>query len=486
VNSPTPKPVDRPENARLLIDIALQFGATLDLDRLLPQVLTRLTDLVRAERALFALFDDNGHPHRAVLHNLAWAGPGHPLPASQTVISEVLEKGEAVMVADAATDSNMSSRQSVQIHGLRFILGVPVHGRGRVVGVIYTDSKVSLTSDITAELETLTALSRLVGTAVENARLFEEQLFRHRLLGKTVHDFRSPLAGMRALTEMIPLLDGVTAEVSEIAAEILVGCDRMDRMMEHALELSSIDHGHRVLRPRPLDLLGDLPKQVRQLTTAARQRGVQVQLELPVDLPNVETVPDQLWIVVDNLLFNAIKHARTGSTVTVSARVRRDAGPADARRRSGSLAAALFEREGHIEPAPYSDFVEVTVRNVGTPIPDALLPRLFADFTPGAERTGGVKSTGLGLSIVDEVVRHLGGLVWATSTTVEGTCFRFTLPTHVEGAIASDRIEPNLTPAQFSRDTAPLPSFGRYAAPALSDEPTLPPAGTYGPGDEER
>jgi hypothetical protein len=150
------------------------------------------------------------------------------------------------------------------------------------------------------------------------------------------------------------------------------------------------------------------------------------------------------------------------------------------------LAAALFEREGHIEPAPYSDFVEVTVRNVGTPIPDALLPRLFADFTPGAERTGGVKSTGLGLSIVDEVVRHLGGLVWATSTTVEGTCFRFTLPTRVEGAIAGDRIEPNLTPAQFSRDTAPLPSFGRYAAPALSDEPTLPPAGTYGPGDEER
>ncbi len=448
-----PPPTDaRPDFGRLLMDVALQFGATLDLERLLPTVLTRITELIHAERALFALFDEQGRVQRAVVHNLQWDGPHTPLPVSQSLISEVLEKGEAVVVADASRDSEMAARQSVRIHGLRFMVGIPVHGRGRVIGVLYTDSRAGVISDLSAELEMLTAVSRLVGTAVENARLFEEQLFRHRLLGKMVHDFRSPLAGMRALTEMMPMIDDVPAEVVELAGELLIGCDRMERMMENALELSSIDHGHRVPAPRALDLLESVPRHVRQLSTAARQKDVQLVLNLPEVLPTVETVPDQLWIVVDNLLFNAIKHAARNTVVTIEARLRSDAGPPEALARSTGLASALFEREAHLEPSPGALFVEVSVHNFGPPISPQLMARLFTDYTRGGERTGGVRSTGLGLSIVDQCVRHLGGSVWVESSQAQGTWFTFSLPTEVD---AGHLPVPN-SPLPHTRATVPL------------------------------
>ena len=74
---------DRPDPGKLLLEIALQFGATIDLDRLLPLVLARITELFSAERALFALFDPKGAIYEAVVHNLIWDGLPAPLPISE-------------------------------------------------------------------------------------------------------------------------------------------------------------------------------------------------------------------------------------------------------------------------------------------------------------------------------------------------------------------------------------------------------------------
>ena len=67
-------------SADALLEVALQFGSTLSLERLLPLVLDRVTAVLDAERALFAILDASGQIERAVVHNLEWEGPGHPLP----------------------------------------------------------------------------------------------------------------------------------------------------------------------------------------------------------------------------------------------------------------------------------------------------------------------------------------------------------------------------------------------------------------------
>lgn len=449
--------VDYAQHARILLDVALQFGATLDVERLLPLVLDRVTDLLEAERALFALFDGHGGVERAVVHNLEWPGPGHPLPVSRGLIAEVRGTGKAVVVADAQSDLQFQSRQSVQILGLRFMVGVPIHVHGRVGGVLYVDSRAGsgVFKDLKEDLELLNGLARLVGTAVENARLFEEQRFRTSLLSQLVHDFRTPLSIITANAEMLTItdLDADRAEALEMAADIAASAQRMAKMVDNTLELSRIDAGAPSPDPVHLDLRAAVPRHVRALQMVARRLDLQLVAELPEGLPPVHTVPDRVWIILDNLLFNALKHAPSGTCITISMAPRADAGPPDALARPVDPAASLFRRQPALVPAPDAAFVEIGVHNHGHPIPRVLLPRLFEAYVHGESGRPQMRSTGLGLSIVDQCVRHLGGSVWVRSTADEGTTFSFTLPTEV--TVAS----PLVDPPPERRDTMPMPSL---------------------------
>jgi GAF domain-containing protein len=201
------------EQGQMLLDVALQFGATLDLDTLLPLVLTHVTDMLRAERALIALFDLSGEVDRAVVHNLDWGGPGHPLPVSSSLIAQVLRDGRPVVVADASIDEQYQGNLSVRMFGLRFMMGVPIPSRGRVFGVLYVDSQASKVEDLQRETALLEAIGRLVGTAAENARLFEELRYRNRLLAAMVHDFRGLLSVILANGELIA---GVSEDTEEV------------------------------------------------------------------------------------------------------------------------------------------------------------------------------------------------------------------------------------------------------------------------------
>jgi signal transduction histidine kinase len=424
---------DYAQYARILMDVAAQFGATLDLDRLLPLVLDRMTELLQAERALFALFDTLGRVERAVVRNLEWAGPGHPLPVSSSLIDEVRSTERAVVVADAQSDVQFQSRQSVQILGLRFMVGVPVHVDGRVGGVLYVDSRAGagVVRDLKDDLELLGGLARLVGTAVENARLFEEQRYRTHLLAQLVHDFRTPLSIISANAEMLTLQEGADPdEQLEMAGDIAASAQRMSRMVDNTLELARIDVGAASPQPELVDLGAAVPRHLRALEMVARRFGVELVARIPDGLPHVHTVPDRLWIILDNLLFNALKHAREGTTITLSLEQRDDAGPPDALARPADEA-SLFRRLAPLVPRPASKFVEVTVHNQGEPIPPPLMARIFEAYVRGGDAQAGFRSTGLGLAIVDQCARYLGGTVWVRSSARAGTAFSFTLPTSI-------------------------------------------------------
>ncbi len=444
---------------RILMDVALQFGATLDLDRLLPLVLDRVTDLLEAERALFALVDVHGRVERAVLHNLEWEGPGHPLPVSSSLIDEVRATGRAVVVADAQSDAHFQSRQSVQILGLRFMVGVPVHVGGKVGGVLYVDSRAGsgVFKDLKEDLDLLNGLARLVGTAVDNARLFEEQRYRNHLLAQLVHDFRTPLSIISANAEMLTLADATAdpAEAVEMAGDIAASAQRMSRMVDNTLELARIEAGAANPTPQFVDLGAACGRHLQALEVVARRFGLELASRIPQALPRVHTVPDRVWIILDNLLFNALKHARSGTVITLSLDVRDDAGPGDAQARPADPAASLFRKLSPLVPRPDSKFVEVTVHNHGEPIPPGLLSQLFAAYVRGESGREGIRSTGLGLAIVDQCARFLGGCAWVRSSAKAGTAFSFTLPTSVQLAREA-------TPLPGERhDTIPMTAFRR-------------------------
>ena len=447
---------DSPDYGQILLDVALQFGATLDLERLLPLVLERVSGLLHADHAAFALCDSKGRIQRAVLHNLEWEGPGHPLPVSNGLITEVLQNGNPVVVADAANNEAFQARESVRLLGLRFMMGVPIPARGdRIIGVLYVDSKASKVKDLNEETRLLEALGRLVGTAVENARLFEEQRYRTRLLAHLVHDFRTPLSVILANAEMLARL-AESEDAEEMAGDIAASAHRMQKMVDNTLELSHMESGERATSTVPFNLAEHIPQHVRGLDIVATQLQLAFDVDLDPELPPAQTVPDRMWIILDNLLFNALKHARENTRIKVAATLRPDAGPSEAVSRACD-GVDIMERLTPVQPSVDEPFLEVSVHNEGRPISEDVLARIFDPYVRGDDTARGHRSTGLGMSIVAQCVRHLGGAVWVRSCEEAGTRFCFTLPTRVQTGEHSSSVRITRAPTLNPQDTIPMP-----------------------------
>ncbi|MEQ9504409.1 MAG: GAF domain-containing sensor histidine kinase [Deltaproteobacteria bacterium] len=429
----TPPEDSAPSPGELLLDVALQLGGELRLESLLPMILRSAAKVMAAERALFALVDNHGALQRIKLHNLEWAGPGNPLPVSEALIREALEKRHAVH-ADVGKGSQFAKHHSVQLNAIRFAVAQPIFVEGAVAAMLYIDSQVAAPREVTQRLELLEGLAALVSTAVRGSRLYEEQRYRAKLLAQMVHDFRAPLTVISTNAAMIE--EEGSMDDPSLTNDIAGAADRMIHMINSTLELSRVDAGVATEKVAPLQLAVEVPAHVRQLDRVAGMQEVQLQCTAPKSLPEVRTIVDRVWIILDNLLFNAIKHSRQGSTIHVRLAVRGDAGPSSALHRRAGDAAHLFRHARPIRPEAGAKFVEVAVYNVGEPIPKELMPKLFEDYARGEKSNAAQPSTGLGLSIVDQCVRYLGGAVWVDSSTESATCFKFTLPTRVEATRA--------------------------------------------------
>jgi hypothetical protein len=130
-----------------------------------------------------------------------------------------------------------------------------------------------------------------------------------------------------------------------------------------------------------------------------RERGVDLQVEVPADLPPVSADFDRVVQVMVNLLGNAVKFAD----------------PARGRVRVG---ASLLD-----------GVVQVDVEDNGSGVPEEDLEVIFDKFRQGGDthrdRPAG---TGLGLPISREIIDHLGGRLWAERRPGHGALFSFTLP----------------------------------------------------------
>lgn len=413
----------------LLLDVALQLSGELRLETLLPMILRNAAKVMSAERALFALIDPYGALQKIKLHNLEWGGPGTPLPVSEALIREAIDKRHAVHV-DTERNANYAKNHSVQLHNIRFMIAQPIFVDGQVAAILYIDSRVEVPREITHRMELLEGLAALVSTAVRSSRLYEEQRYRAQLLAQMVHDFRAPLSVISTSAGVLEE-EGTVTDPS-IAMDIAGAADRMIHMINSTLELSRVDAGVASEKVASVDLSTEVPKHVRKLERVARMNDLTLVCRAPKSLPQVRTVLDRVWIILDNLVFNAIKHSASGTTIQVRLAVRGDPGPASALHRRAGEAAHLFRHARPIRTRPGTRYVEVAVYNVGTPIPPRLIATLFDDYVRGDANAKEQPSTGLGLSIVDQCVRHLGGAVWVDSSTEHATCFKFTLPTDVD------------------------------------------------------
>jgi two-component system, OmpR family, sensor kinase len=237
--------------------------------------------------------------------------------------------------------------------------------------------------------------------ARKNAELTRLNDLKNQFLGFASHDLRNPLEVVLTYSDFLledaaPVLN---PEQTEFVRTIRSSSEQMLRLVEELLDVSRIEAGRLDLDLAPVDLGALIRSHAGRSRVLAAKKGIEIDLEIPGDLPLLRLDAGKIEQVLDNLIGNAVKFSPPDSRVVV--RVAREGG-----------------RE--------LDRVVISVRDHGPGIPADLLDRLFEPFTRGRQR--GTKGAGLGLAIVKSILAGHGGDIRVESEPGRGATFHAVLP----------------------------------------------------------
>ncbi len=250
--------------------------------------------------------------------------------------------------------------------------------------------------DLATELERTSA--RLAQSRDRELRLEDA---RRELISWVSHDLRTPLAGMRAMTEALE--DGIAPDPERYHQQVRAEVDRMTKMVDDLFELSRIHTGSLSLRPEPI-LLGDLVSEaIAGADPVARVRRVQLGGRVDEGV-EVTADPQHLARVLSNLLFNAIRHTPEGGSVEIMGRLV-----------DGSVELSVSDACGGIPDDDRARVFDVAWRGG-----QARTPTKFGrtDAIAGAR-------AGLGLAIVKGIVEAHSGQVTVENLEPPATGCRF-------------------------------------------------------------
>lgn len=166
--------------------------------------------------------------------------------------------------------------------------------------------------------EELKQLAWSVNTLDARLRNLEET--RRRLLANLVHEIGRPLGAIRSA---IHTVRNVVGDDPILRDELLAGMEqeveRMQPLLEDLAQLHGQVLGKVTLVREPIDLSEWLSTLLLPWRAAAREKGLQWEMDIPKDLPELAIDPGRMGQVLGNLLSNAVKYTPAGGKVTVSA-----------------------------------------------------------------------------------------------------------------------------------------------------------------------
>jgi signal transduction histidine kinase len=242
---------------------------------------------------------------------------------------------------------------------------------------------------------------RLEMTNVELRRL---NLQKSHFLAVAAHDLKSPLTAVRLLAEQLTDSEAQQdmAALKSTGKRIQGAVERILATLQALLDSVASDTGHLKLNKRLVDVGAIVAKAAEDNRIYADSKGIRL-VPPPEDRPAYMTQIDELRMAeaVDNLINNAIKFSLSGTEVRIT----------------------LEHREG--DPPQ----VVLKVRDQGPGLTEDDKTKVFGAYQRlSAQPTGNETSTGLGLSIVKQMVELHGGNVWVESEVGLGATFALEIP----------------------------------------------------------
>jgi len=249
----------------------------------------------------------------------------------------------------------------------------------------------------------LLVVGLLAGGLALTVRTLSQQLQLARMQSDFVstvsHELKSPVTAIRQLSEMLQA-ERVPSETRRrrYFDALVELSERLTTLIDHVLDFARMDAGHTELDLVEVDLRDLLAKVVAEVQERVHHRGFSIGQEIHTVMPRVTLDSELIALAITNMIDNSIKFSGDSRQVIVKATVE-------------------------------ADQAIIGIEDYGIGMDPDELDRVFERFYRGGEAlTRSVKGTGLGLTLVKQIVEAHGGSIEVKSERGRGSVFAIRLP----------------------------------------------------------
>jgi len=247
--------------------------------------------------------------------------------------------------------------------------------------------------------------SKVDELAEVNMKLYETNRLKGDFLATISHELRTPLNSILGFSDVLGSIDSLDERQKRYVQNIRSSGQMLLSMINDILDLAKLESGKMEVHLGEVLLPAVLAAQCDMARPLTEKKNIDLEVDVPHDLPPMHQDQAKIQQILNNLLSNAIKFTPEGGRIIVRAR-----------------------RDGQ-------DQLRLAVIDTGVGIAEEDQQAIFEKFRQGKAALGRgdamtreYSGTGLGLSIIKELCRLLGGSIEVESTLGKGSTFTVHLP----------------------------------------------------------
>ncbi len=332
----------------------------------------------------------------------------HPLPHQLTCTQATLVREEL----EHAGEPRQFQSLLPTLKQLGAEVCIPLINKDRLIGFCNLGTRVRRRMYTDEELNLLTALAQNAAIALDNALLYEDvrrsQLLMRRtdrlrsletIAGGFAHEIRNPLTSIKTFIQLAPDRKDEPDFMGQFGKVVAEDVDRIERLIQEILDYA------RYMEPKftEEDLNEVVASCLYFVEVKAGSKSIALEKALAPDLPHVRLDRQQMKQVLLNLFLNAMEAI-------------------------GERGGRLAVRTHRLVKADDQPWVQIEVSDTGPGIQPADLEHIFDPFYTTKHESGSREGTGLGLTIVHQIVQEHGGYIDVNSQVGRGTTFWVNIP----------------------------------------------------------
>lgn len=416
---PAPVPVSV-DFLSLVTRFSTDLGAMMDLRALSDRILEALCTVCSSGHGALFILDRERDRYR----RMSTMGPvadsafpatlptDHPLPHHLGQIRRIIARKDSPSTRSTRSLSNPDLAIQPVMEAFQAAFAVPHFNKGRLIAIsVLGEPHLSAKADRESGF-VLTSLAQIAANALDNIILHEDLHRSQALMKRTdrlksletiaggfAHEIRNPLTSIKTFIQLAPERKDDTDFIRNFSKVVIDDVYRIERLIQEILDYA------RYMEPKLTeeDLNEIVSSCLYFVEVKADRSGIKIEKELASDLPRVMLDRQQIKQVLLNLFLNAM----------------------DAMVEPGGR---LHVRTHKLMKPGEKLWAQIEIEDTGHGIPESALEHIFDPFFTTKHESGEHEGTGLGLTIVHQIIQEHHGEIQVKSTVDVGTTFFVNLP----------------------------------------------------------